>query len=369
MRKLSKTFAIALASVLAACAPTTARNVIFMQADGAGIAYWSAAAHARDEPSFTMMPVVALIEPRSAGHRVPDSAATASAYATGELVMNRVISMVGCPQPEPRDPVGPIPEGCEPVDSWFDIARERGKALGIVTTTDVVDASPAAFVATSPSRYWGQSIAEQFVAAELDVLLGGGRRHFDPSVREDGADLLSALCSRAVCVSSPGEVAEYTPADGPVVGLFTDGDMGPVAERPLPLTAMTEMALARLSLDPDGFVVLIETEGTDNSGHANESLESITAEMLEFDDAVEMAMEFAQRHRGTLVIVTADHETGGLALGQTESPDSLVAAYTTRGHTASMIPLFAVGPGSERFAGVHTNAEIGLLLKEILSGR
>lgn len=402
MRELSKSFAIGAALVLVGCAPspvpgarvapptrsaevaraaegsapatsalamTEIRNVIFMLADGAGMGFWSAAAHGRENPAFASMQVVGLVGTRSARHRVPDSAATASAYATGELVTNRVVSMVDCPMPQPRDPAGPVPPGCEPVSTWFDLARDRRLARGVVTTTYVVDASPAAFVAHSPSRYWTQEIAEQFVAADLDVMLGGGRRFFEAAIREDGADLLGSLCGRAHCVATAAELARYEPDSRPLVGLFTAADMGPLHERPVSLPAMTAAALSKLALDPDGFVVLIETEGTDNSGHDNEPLEPVTAEMLEFDDAVEVALRFADRHPGTLVIVTADHDTGGFTIQETPSGDSVVAGYTTRGHTAAMVPLFAYGAGAERFGGVRSNVEIGRLLKEIVSGR
>lgn len=374
----SKTFAIIAALAAAGCASSavrpgaadgTPRNVIFMIADGAGVSYWSAAAHARESPAFSRMPVVALVGTRSANRRVPDSAATASSYSIGELVTNRVISMVGCPQPEPGAAAREVPAGCEPGESWFDIARSRGKALGAVTTTRIVDASPAAFVARSPSRYRYEEIAEQFAAADLEVMLGGGRDYFSAASRADGADLLGELCAEAACVSTAAELSAYRPDGRPLVGLFSPDDLGAAAERPVSLPAMTDAALARLSRDPAGFVVIIESEGTDNSGHANEPLDAITAEMLEFDDAIARALAFADANPGTLVIATADHETGGFALNDAPGAEELTGAYTTTGHTASMVPLFAYGTGAARLAGVHSNVEIGRMLKEMLSGR
>lgn len=347
------------------------RNVIFMIADGAGIAYWSALAHERPEPAFAMMPHVGLIGTSTARHRVPDSAATASSYATGELVTNRVIAMTGCPQPEPRDPVTPPAAGCEPAESWFDIARDHGMARGVVTTTRVIDASVAAFVTKSPSRYWYFDIAESFAAAGLDVMMGGGRMYFAPAERPDGADLLGSLCITSACVSNAAELRAYTADRRPLVGLFSGDDMGSVAERPVSLPEMARVALERLEMSDEGFVLVIETEGTDNSGHANEPLESITAEMLEFDDAVSEALQFAEANPGTLLIVTADHETGGLALNPVEEAWGMEGVYTTRGHTASMVPLFAYGMevDAEQFAGVRTHVEIGRLLKEMLRER
>lgn len=378
MASLSKTFAIIAALGSAACAPAAAtrggegeapRNVVFMIADGAGLSYWSAAAHARESPAFARMPVVALVGTRSANRRVPDSSATASSLSIGEPVTNRVVSMVGCPQPEPRQTSREIPAGCEPGVSWFDIARARGKAVGAVTTTRIVDASPAAFVARSPSRYWYDEIAEQFARADLAVMLGGGRDYFSAASRADGVDLLGPLCADAVCVSTAAELQAYRPDDRPLVGLFAPDDMGAAGERRASLPRMTDAALARLSRDPDGFVVIVESEGTDNAGHANDPLSVITAEMLEFDDAIARALAFADANPGTLVIATADHETGGFALNDAPGAAEITGAYTTTGHTASMVPLFAYGAGAERLAGVHSNVEIGRILKAMLSSR
>lgn len=374
----SKTFAMLAMVLTAACAPAAVqqprpgespKNIIFLMADGAGVAYYSALAHAREDAAFTKMPVVALVGTRSANRRVPDSAATASAYATGELVTNRVLSMVGCPQPDPRDPVTEAPAGCEARESWFDVARRQGKATGAVTTTRIVDASPAAFVTHSPSRYWYEEIAASFAEAGLDVMLGGGRRYFEADGRADGVDVIAGMCADAACVWTAAELSAYTADDRPLVGLFAPDDLGNAAERPVSLPAMTAAALQRLSRDPDGFVAIVESEGTDNSGHANEPLEAVTAEMFEFDDAVASALAFADANPGTLVIATADHETGGFALIDAPGDDEFTGSYSTRGHTAEMVPFFAYGAGAARFAGVRSNTEIGRLLKEMLAGR
>jgi alkaline phosphatase len=381
MPNLSKVLAI-LAGVLAGgCAPVATQppsaaapdnapqNVVFLLADGAGVEYWTALTHAREAPAFARMPFAALVGTASANRRVPDSSASASAYATGERVTNRVVAMVNCPQPRSSDPVGVVPEGCTPVESWFDLARERGKARGTVTTTRIVDASIAAFVAKSPSRYWYENIGEQFAGAGLEVMLGGGRGYFEAGTRSDGRDLLAPLCAQSACVSTAAELSAYAPDGRPLVGLFAPDDLGSVAERPVSLIDMADAALARLSRDPDGFVLIIESEGTDNAGHANEPLSAITTEMLAFDDAVGLALDFAEANPGTLVIATADHETGGLSLVDPAGDDALTGIYTTEGHTAAMVPLFAHGPGAERLAGVHTNAQIGQILMDLLSRR
>lgn len=344
------------------------RNIILLIADGAGVGLWTAAEFASDNLAVKRMPVVGLVDTRSALHKVTDSAAGATVYATGERVTNRTISVgpaSACPLPRGGGAAGrDWPAGCEPIETWFKIARDKGKATGVLTTTSVVDATPAAFVAHSPSRYWSEPIAEQFASAGLDVMLGGGRASFERATRSDGRDLLGEMCARSSCVSTAAELAAYRPDDRPLVGLFAEGDFHQLDPRPVAVAAMVEAALAKLSRDPDGFVALFESEATDNSTHGHEPLENITRDILEFDHAVGVALDFARRTPGTLVIVTSDHETGGLALVETGRDFEL--KYTTGGHSGALVPLFASGPQAERFGGFRENYEIGRTLMEIV---
>jgi alkaline phosphatase len=342
------------------------RNIILMIADGSGPGVWTAAAYGSDDDlSIRRMPVVGLVDTRSASSKVTDSAAGATVYATGERVTNRTIGVGGnCPLPSSRDTVAVAwPDGCTALESWFAIAQGKGKALGVVTTTSVIDATPASFVAHAPSRYWRQQLAEQFAAADLDVLMGGGRSYFAGATRRDGRDLLGPMCTHSDCVSTAAQLAAYAAGDRPLVGLFSPGDMDALDPRPAALPDMVAAALARLARDPDGFVALFETEATDNATHANLPLERVTADILEFDRAVGVALDFADRTPGTLVIVTSDHETGGFSLVETGTDFRL--EYATRGHTATLVPLFAAGPQAARFGGFRNNFEIGRTLMEI----
>ncbi len=378
----SKTFATLGLLVAAGCAPIGSadpyapavvdgvRNVIFMIADGGGVGHWTAAEQAADSLAVASMPVLGLVDTRSADSRVTDSAAGASVYATGVRVDNRTIAVEpGCRALLRRDSMAlkRNPGGCPPLESVFEIARRQGMATGVVTTTSVVDATPASFAAHSPSRYWDDYIAEQFAGAELAVILGGGRESFDAGTRDDGEDLLARLCRGATCVSTAAELSAYRADDRPLVGLFAAGDMGKAGKRSPTLPQMVDAALARLSRDPDGFIALFETEGTDNAGHGNRPVDEVVAEVVEFDRAVARALEFARRDGHTLLIVTADHETGGLSLLEEEG--RAVAKYTTADHTSALVPLFAFGPGAERFGGIHQNTEVGRMLREVVEGR
>jgi len=344
------------------------RNIILMIADGVGAGAWTAAGYANDSLAVKRMPVVGLIDTRSAVHKVTDSAAGASVYATGQRVVNRTISVgppSACPLPPPGS-AGTWPDGCEPIPTWFEAARDKGRATGIVTTTFVTDATPAAFIGHSPSRYWREELAVQVADFGLDVLFGGGARDFDAATRMDGRDLLGEMCGRVRCLASAQELDDYQPGSEAVAGLFTSGDMDELEVRPVPLPSMVAAALQKLAQQPEGFVAMFETEATDNATHANAPLERVTNDLLEFDRAVAVALDFARRTPGTLVVVTADHETGGFSL--VESGNDFELRYANRGHTAAMVPIFAFGPQAERFGGLSENDEIGKLFWSIVDG-
>jgi alkaline phosphatase len=378
MRFRSKTFAIFVAVVTTSCASVPRSGVsadeyparvILMLADGAGLTQWTAALHAGSPLAVQSMPVVGLIDTPSATHRVTDSGASATAYATGRRTFNRAVGVgPACQEMLRRDTaaVRADPTRCDPLETVLDMARARGRAVGIVTTATVIDASPAAFVAKSPSRYWYDQIADQYVTAELDVLLGGGRGYFEGGARFDGRNVMDGLCQNANCISTAEELERYSPDDRRLVGLFAGGAMPAVSERQPALPLMVRAALERLDRNPAGFFGMFESEGTDDAGHSNVSLSEMASEMIDFDRAVGVALDFARRTPGTLLVVLSDHESGGMSI--LERGDSVFAAYTTGGHSGTMVPLFAFGPGSERFAGIRRNDEVGRILMELVAG-
>lgn len=375
-----KSFAIAGLLLLVGCAPAAPAsappaagaplNVILMIADGAGVAHWTAGLHAAGSLAVQEMPVLGLVETSSANRRVSDSAAGATALAAGQRTFNLGVGVApACREILARDSaaVRREPRSCAPLQTVLEIARARGMETALVTTAAVVDATPAAFIAKVPHRHWYQEIADQMVAARPDVLLGGGRGYFDGALRRDGRSVLDRLCAGALCVSTAEELYAYQPDRRPLVGLFTEGPMPPFDEVRPTFPQMVEAALARLSLSPNGFFAMFENEGTDDAGHDHYTLARLAGEVVAFDRGVALALEFARRNPRTLVVVTADHETGGTAIH--ERGDSVFAAYTTGGHTGEMVPLFAIGPGAERFGGIRRNDEIGRLLMEIVGRR
>jgi alkaline phosphatase len=143
--------------------------------------------------------------------------------------------------------------------------------------------------------------------------------------------------------------------------------MEPVAWRETPLAEMTWVALSKLSRNPQGFFLVVEGSQPDFYAHDNAPLPEIVAEVIDFDQAIEVALDFARSNPGTLVVVTSDHETGGLSL--VEKDGRLKALYNTTDHTAEMVPIFASGPRARRFGGIKNNDEIGRMLIEIVRSR
>lgn len=364
--------AAAAGATAAAAAPLSqVRNVIVYIGDGVGTAYWTAAWIATNgELSVRQIPVMGLTDTRSDDSYVSDSAAGATVYATGRRTYNGAIG-VGprCRELFRADSLAILadPARCDPLESVFDIAHQTGIATGLVATSSITHATPAAFGAKVPFRTMQPAIAAQLAARPIDVLLGGGRGFFDGTLRPDSADLLSTLCRQAACVSNAQELQAYRPDDRRLVGLFAQNHMDRAARRQPTLPEMTRVALERLSRNRNGFFLMVEGSQPDWRGHANEPLPEVKAEMVDFDRSIAVGLEFARRTPGTLVLVVADHETGGLSI--VEEGDSIAARYTTDYHTGEMTPHFAFGTAAERFAGIRRNDEIGQMLLQIVRRR
>jgi alkaline phosphatase len=329
------------------------RRVIFIVADGAGAAHWSLLPVVRRSRTLADFPVTGQVLPRGTSPRVIDSAAAATAYAIGLASFNGAIG------------VGPDSAAHETI---LEAAEKAGMATGLVTTTTVTDATPAAFGAHVPDRELHEEIAAQLATSGVDVLMGDGLGYFDGTLRADSQNLLLRLARDYTIVRSPAELArldgQHTAA---LIGLFTVS-RSPALDPAKPrLATMTEAALAILSRNRNGFFLLVETEGSDEAAHANAPIGEVVEIMADLDRAIQVALRYQQQHPETLIVMTSDHETGGAALHTARgNVHSLV--YTTTGHTATLVPLFAAGPGAARFAGVHEGPALGRLLRAAVLG-
>lgn len=327
-------------------------RIILLIGDGAGLAHWSGGyldAVAEGEPlAVASFPVVGLVDPGNLTNPKPESASAATAFATG------VRSYFGA--------IGMGPDTL-PRRSVLEAAESAGLATGVLTTTLIVDATPAAFLAHARTREDMAEIAAQIAAKPVEVLMGDGRGWFDGTLRGDSANLLATMRQRYAVVTSGAELRAIDPDTvQALLGFFaSDAERDPAARDPS-LAEMTRAALAVLDRDPDGFFLMIENEHTDHATHENLPLAVVRDEVRALDDAVRVALEYGDRHPETLIVVAADHETGGLSLIPSEG--TIRANYGWTDHTATLVPLFAIGPGAERFGGLHRNDEIGRLLME-----
>lgn len=322
------------------------RNVIFLIGDGMGLSQITAAAYANRGLTLMNFNYIGLQRNNALGAFTTDSAAGGSALATGERHANRHISMT---------------EEGEAVPSLSDWFRGKGLPVGVVTLGNAVDATPTAFYGHSVERDNADELTRCLLDAPVDLLCGSGIRQF--TERGDGIDLIGELSKNYRFVRS---IDEINAAEGRVVCI--DERMDEAAEESnLGLLAeATRAAIDKLQERGDkGFFLMVEGAKIDYAGHSR-CLPGSVIEMLSFDLAVAEALKFADENGQTLVVVTADHETGGLVLlDGDEQSGRIMGVYTTDDHTPAMLPVFAYGPGADRFCGTYLNTEIARRIREL----
>jgi len=201
-----------------------------------------------------------------------------------------------------------------------------------------------------------EAIAADFLKTDIDVFIGGGKQFFE--LRADGENLLAQLEANGYAIADGAEEIDLVKS-GKLAGFIADGQPSKFSDgRGEILTLSSLKALELLSQNEKGFFLMIEGSQIDWGGHANDS-QYIIDEMLDFDAAVGKVLDFAEKNGNTLVIITADHETGGYAINAANWEDGTIdGAFTTDYHTAVMVPVFAYGPGAEAFAGIYHNTSI-----------
>jgi alkaline phosphatase len=247
------------------------------------------------------------------------------------------------------------PDG-NPRITVLELAEEKGFSTGLIATSTITHATPAAFAAHNKDRGKYEEIAGDMSRAGIDLIIGGGRAHF--RYREDGQNLLDSMKTEGYYTGSRFEDIPSS-HDGPVV-ILTDSLAPPkVTEgRGRMLEEATYLAISRLSRDPDGFFLMVEGSQIDWAAHRHDT-EWLIEEVIDFDRAVGRALDFASLDGETLVIVTADHETGGFTyIGGGPEKSQISASFSTKGHTGVMVPVFAYGPGAELFTGIYENTRI-----------
>lgn len=325
-------------------------NLIIFIGDGMGVSHvYAAMTTSGNNMTFPFFPVTGFSMTHSANNYSTDSAAGGTAMATGEKTNNGMISV------RPDSSV---------LVTLLEHARASGKSTGVVCTSSLTDATPASFTAHVPLRYANRAIAAWYAAGAAEVFIGGGRKYFEPAVDSSGAvkhsdNVVSMLSTAGYDVTYDLESFEASQSTR-IAGLMSPDDMPRLFEGRDPeyLARATEKTIEVLSRNRKGFVLMVEGSEVDDAGHGNNT-KMVTDEVLDMDRAVAVAREFADRNGRTLIVVTADHETGGMSItGGDLNKKEVKGSFAFRGHSGVMVPVFAYGPGSMAFTGIQDNTEL-----------
>jgi alkaline phosphatase len=325
-------------------------NVILMIGDGMGTAQIYAGKTANKGVLFLdNFNKSGFVSTHSSEDYITDSAAGGTAMACGVKTYNAAIGV-------DRDK--------KPVKSILEKASEKKLGTGLVSTSAITHATPAAFIAHQPHRNMYEEIAADFLKTNIDVFIGGGYDHY--TKRKDGRNLATELeKKRYSVIQDINQIKDFKV--GKLAGLTALEHNERVGIRKDMLQISTQTALNILSQKKQGFFLMVEGSQIDWGGHAND-ITYIVEEMLDFDKAIGVVLEFASKDKNTLVIVTADHETGGLTLNKGDMNEgTLKAKFTTGSHTGVMVPIFAFGPGSEHFTGIIDNTDIPKKIEKLMN--
>jgi alkaline phosphatase len=344
-----------------------ARNVIFFVGDGMGPDHRELirlmSVGPRGQIAMNDMPYSGLSITNSTS-TVTDSAAGATAFASGVKTYNGAIG---------------VNENKQPVETVLELAKKAGKSTGIVTTSQVTDATGGAFGAHVEDRKQQTEIARQFLEKnKVDVILGGGRAHF----KNEQINLVGLAQRQGYQFATNTQELKGS-SGSQILGLFAEEEMfekGPEGEgvyKPsVSLPDMTTKAINTLSQNRKGFFLVVEEEGIDEMAHENNA-ELVIKAGKQLNRSVEIAKDFAKSNPNTLIIVAADHETGGMAIeavdeedesgdispedGPFKAPNSdqqFIIDWTTKEHSGVFVPVTAMGPGAENLTGVFQNTHI-----------
>ena len=388
MKKILLT-TMALAMLLSSCTSTCDKptNVIYLIGDGMGFGAVSSLLLTVDEQTgFEMAPVIGLNETCSANNYVTDSPAGGTALATGTRTCNGFLG------------VGP---DSVQLTSILKKAQEMGKKTGIVVNTTLTEATPGAFYAGVTSRKDSYTIAKQFTESGVDIAIGAGLTAFIK--RPDSVDMTAVLINKGYDVyldwtsvintssekfvgilqmsdvhrRNKPSTKTASAADGAEVCLAaqlaaTDdtNDSIRYAEPDRYLEKACIKTLEQLEKNaPHGFFLMVESAIIDGYGHNNDA-EGMIEEMQEFDRTLRALVAYVNQHPNTLLVVTADHETGGTNVSYksypVNQPEGMQLSFSTKGHSGTVVPIFAYGAGAENFAGIFQNKEIPGIIEELI---
>lgn len=337
------------------------KNVIVFIGDGMGLGQITATRYRYYGPegrlNLERMPVTGLVNTFAANALITDSGAGATALATG---FKTNIGMIG------------VKSDGERKETILEVLQERGLATGLVTTSDITDATPGAFSSHVSSRKMKNAIVKQLIDSKVNLLVSGGETFHGKELEGDEriSVIQYARDNGYHVVNKKGTFLNTTEEfvlalfEGMISDKFSDTIL--FNEEAPTLSECTRKALELLDVDQDGFFLMVEEEGIDTGGHINR-IDFVTSHLKNFDDAIAVGLQYALENKETLVLVLADHETGGLTLVKDNStPEQVGVRWSTDGHTGQPVPVFAFGPNAAAFTGVLDNTDIPRIIAEMM---
>ncbi len=346
MKKIIYCF-ISISLITAGCSPEESSsekplNIILLIGDGMGLSqvtsrfFWG-----EGKPNFQRFNNLGLIITSSSQQKITDSAAGATAFSAGIKTYNGAIG---------------VDDSAKAVPTISEIASKKGLSTGLISTSSITHATPASFFAHVDSRGKQEEIAAFMPESGVNFFAGGGIKWFNKR-KIDERNLLDELATKGYMLDTVNFKENHDPTKNYGYLFATDGMPKMLEGRGDFLPNATSKALDHLSKNEKGFFLMIEGSQIDWGGHENNA-EYIKTEVIDFDKTIGLALDFAEKHGNTLVVVTADHETGGYTLSSGKNYNEIEPTFSTGGHSATLIPVFAYGPGSDSFRGIYENNEI-----------
>ncbi|MHC4310269.1 MAG: alkaline phosphatase [Planctomycetota bacterium] len=332
------------------------KNIILLIGDGMGFGQLTlarlSAAGKEGRLNMETFPVTGLMKNHSADALVTDSAASATAMACGIKTNNGMVGM---------DPYG------KKYMSILEVAKEKSMSTGLIATSSITHATPACFGAHVENRDNETAIAKDIIENKINVLFGGGRTFFLPKKeggkRRDGLNLIEEAEKEGyIYITTSKALSDVN--EPYVLGFFQEEELTTDGDEPA-LSELTDKAIKILNKNKNGFFLMVEGSQIDWVSHDNDKKNTIK-QTLEFDKAVKVSKDFAELDGQTLVIVTADHETGGLVIVGDEEGFKIKNKWTTTEHTAMPVPVYAFGPGAIIFTGNYDNTELANKMSYLL---
>ena len=327
------------------------KNIIVMIGDGMGLSQiFSAMVANRGRLNLDRIKVIGFSKTSSIDDFITDSAAGATAISTGKKTYNGAIA---------------VDKNKNKLKTIVEILEDKGVSTGLVSTSTITHATPASFIAHRESRKMYEDIALDFLKVDVDVIIGGGMDHFNK--RKDKRDLLKDFRDKNYRIIKDIKTLKSAGDDRKILALLGREHLPKASDRDYSLSDLLNKSIDILSKNDKGFFLMVEGSQIDWGGHAND-IGYVVDEMLDFDKAIGSAMKFVSKNEDSILIVTADHETGGLVVkGGVPNKGLVKGVFTTGYHTPVMVPVFAFGKNAYKFGGIYENTEIFNKLMSIIN--